>query len=139
MRKVGELSDVTAQEVAESRKAYQGAYDALAPFKRLLDVWISEYFGNKKAQITTSLYAGAIVADNYSKANQEDKKAIETALALAKDKGFFHWELEFPEVFFDETKRRENGDETLRALVFDSVVGNPPWGAEFSKEDKAAF
>src|SRR2546421_2993686 len=120
MRKVGELSDVTAQEVAESRKAYQGAYDALAPFKRLLDVWISEYFGNKKARITTSVYAGAIVADNYSKANPEDKKAIETALVLAKDKRFFHWELEFPEVFFDETKRKENDG-------FDAVVGNPPY------------
>jgi Eco57I restriction-modification methylase len=121
MRKVGELSDVTAQEVAESRKAYMGAYDALAPFKRLLDVWVSEYFGNKKAQITTSMYAGAIVASNYSKANTEDKKAIETALALANDKRFFHWELEFPEVFFDETKRKENGG-------FDAVVGNPPYG-----------
>ena len=120
MRKVGELSDVTAQEVAESRKAYKGAYDALAPFKRLLDVWISEYFGNKGARHTTRLYAGAIVADNYSKANPQDKKAIEKALALAKTKHFFHWELEFPEVFFDETKRKENGG-------FDAVVGNPPY------------
>ncbi len=133
MRKVGELSDVTSQEVAESRKAYKGAYDALAPFKRLLDVWISEHFGNKKARITTSMYAGAIVADNYSKANQEDKKAIEAALALAKDKHFFHWELEFPEVFFDETKRKENGG-------FDAVVGNPPYvRQEGLGDDKIAF
>ena len=133
MRKVGELSDVTAQEVAESRKAYRGAYDALAPFKRLLDVWISEYFGNKKARITTSVYAGAIVADNYSKANPEDKKAIETALVLAKDKRFFHWELEFPEVFFGETKRKESGG-------FDAVVGNPPYvRQEGLGDDKIAF
>jgi hypothetical protein len=132
MRKVGELSDVTSQEVTESRKAYKGAYDALAPFKRLLDVWISEYFGNKKAQITTSLYAGAIVADDYSKTNIEDKQAIETALVLAKEKRFFHWDLEFPEVFFDEMKRKEIGG-------FDAVVGNPPWGAEFSSKDKAAL
>ena len=66
MRKVGELSDVTAQEVATSRAAYQGAYDALAPFKRLLDVWISEYFGNKGAKHKTRLYAGAIVANDYT-------------------------------------------------------------------------
>ena len=127
MRKVGELSDVTAQEVAKSRKAYKGAYDALAPFKRLLDVWISEYFDNKGAKHTTRLYAGAIVSDNYSKANPEDKKAIETALALAKDKRFFHWELEFPEVFFDETKRKDNGG-------FDVVVGNPPYDVLAEKE-----
>ena len=67
------------------------------------------------------MYAGAIVANNYSKANTEDRQAIETALALAKDKHFFHWELEFPEVFFDETNCKENGG-------FDAVVGNPPYG-----------
>ena len=133
MRKVGELSDVTAQEVAESRKAYQGAYDALAPFKRLLDVYISEYFGNKGAKHTTRLYAVAIVANDYSKANAQDRQAIETALALAQSKRFFHWELEFPEVFFDESKRKENGG-------FDAVVGNPPYvRQEGLGDDKVAF
>ena len=121
MRKVGELSDATAQEVIESRKAYQGAYDALAPFKRLLDVYISEYFGNRGAKHTTRLYAGAIVANDYSRANPDDRKAIETALSLAQSRHFFHWELEFPEVFFDETQRKDNGG-------FDAVVGNPPYG-----------
>src|SRR5258708_2741976 len=120
MRKVGELSDATAQEVIESRKAYQGAYDALAPFKRLLDVYISEYFGNRGAKHTTRLYAGAIVANDYSQANPDDRKAIETALSLAQARRFFHWELGFPEVFFDESKRKENGG-------FDAVVGNPPY------------
>ncbi|MBC7222167.1 Eco57I restriction-modification methylase domain-containing protein, partial [Candidatus Bipolaricaulota bacterium] len=34
---------------------------------------------------------------------------------------FFHWELEFPEVFFDEYgRRRENAG-------FDAVIGNPPY------------
>jgi hypothetical protein len=121
MRKVGELSDATAQEVAESRKAYKGAYDALAPFKRLLDVWLSEYFGNKGAKHTTRVYAGAIVANNYSKANEQDRQAIEKALALATTKRFFHWELEFPEVFYGEMKRKEKEG-------FDAVVGNPPYG-----------
>ncbi len=120
MRRVGSFSDITAQEVAESRKAYQGAYDALAPFKRLLDVWISEYFGNKAAKHTTRLYAGAIVADDYSKVSAKEKQAIATALELARTKHFFHWELEFPEVFYDAAQRKENGG-------FDAVVGNPPY------------
>lgn len=130
MRKVGELSDVTAQEVIESRKAYQGAYDTLAPFKRLLDVYISEYFGNKGAKHTTRLYAGAIVANDYSRVNTDDRKAIETALSLARAKRFFHWELEFPEVFFDETQHRDNGG-------FDAVVGNPPYD-ELSEEARGS-
>src|SRR5258708_701764 len=133
MRKVGELSDVTAQEVAESRKAYKGAYDALAPFKRLLDAWISEYFGNKGAKRITQDCAGAIVNNDYSEMGKGEKQAIETAHFLAQTKRFFHWELEFPEVFFDETKRKEGGG-------FDSVVGNPPYvRQEGLGDDKVAF
>src|SRR5438132_5782250 len=133
MRKVGELSDVTAQEVAESRKAYKGAYDALAPFKRLLDVWISEYFGNKGAKRITQDCAGAIVNNDFSETGKGEKQAIETAHFLAQTKRFFHWELEFPEVFFDETKRRGNGG-------FDAVVGNPPYvRQEGLGDDKVAF
>ncbi|HYK86864.1 MAG TPA: hypothetical protein VEV19_15950, partial [Ktedonobacteraceae bacterium] len=121
MRRVGSFSDITAQEVAESRKAYQGAYDALAPFKRLLDVWLSEYFGNKGAKKTTHTDAQAIVEEDYSRTNAEDKEAIAKALELARTKRFFHWELEFPEVFYDAERRKENGG-------FDAVVGNPPYG-----------
>ena len=39
----------------------------------------------------------------------------------ARSHRFFHWELEFPEVFFDRTGRR------LARPGFDAVVGNPPW------------
>ncbi|MGZ6368255.1 MAG: Eco57I restriction-modification methylase domain-containing protein, partial [Ktedonobacteraceae bacterium] len=89
-------------------------------FKRLLHVWLSEYFGNKGAKHTTRMYADAIVANDYSTANKEDREAIEAALKLADTRHFFHWELEFPEVFFGKAKRKENGG-------FDAVVGNPPY------------
>jgi len=41
------------------------------------------------------------------------KEVIEAAEKLAEEKRFFHWELEFPEVF------EEGG--------FDCILGNPPW------------
>jgi hypothetical protein len=41
--------------------------------------------------------------------------------AIAASRRFFHWELEFPEVFFDEHGRR------LQTPGFDAVIGNPPW------------
>jgi hypothetical protein len=46
----------------------------------------------------------------------------------ASDRRFFHWELEFPEVFF-------NDDGSSRELPgFDAVIGNPPWiGHEISE------
>jgi hypothetical protein len=48
----------------------------------------------------------------------------------ARKHRFFHWQLEFPEVFFnDDGSPRESGG-------FDAVIGNPPWGAEFDDVGK---
>ncbi len=134
MQQVGNLSDITVEEVTTSQSAYRQAFDALAPFKRLLDVWISEHFGNKGAQHAASTYTQAIVQDRTSEVkNPADRARLETALALATTKRFFHWELEFPEVFYNQTRRRPDGG-------FDAVIGNPPYvRQEGLGEDKVIF
>ncbi len=133
MRGVSKLSDVTAKEVAESHETYQQAYEALAPYKRLFDVWLSQYFGNKKAQDIANEHAQAIVDNNYAGLNASDVSVINAAPSLAASKRFFHWELEYPEVFFDEAKRKDDGG-------FDAVVGNPPYvRQEGLGDDKVAF
>lgn len=47
---------------------------------------------------------------------------LDSADALAAERRFFHWELEFPEVFFDR-----HGYPRGAAAGFDAVVGNPPY------------
>ena len=47
---------------------------------------------------------------------------IDAAAEIAAEKHFFHWELEFPEVFFDRQGRLKNEE-----AGFDAVVGNPPY------------
>ena len=56
--------------------------------------------------------------EEWERLSQESwfKKAKE----IANEKRFFHWELEFPEVFFEGHQRKENPG-------FDAVVGNPPY------------
>ncbi|WP_440765327.1 Eco57I restriction-modification methylase domain-containing protein [Natronorubrum sp. DTA7] len=46
---------------------------------------------------------------------------FQTAQSMAGGEAFFHWELEYPEVFFDDDgeKRDDAG--------FDAVIGNPPY------------
>jgi len=44
-----------------------------------------------------------------------------SAQAMADEEDFFHWELEYPEVFFGSNGERLNG------AGFDAVVGNPPY------------
>ncbi len=39
----------------------------------------------------------------------------------ASEHSFFHWDLEFPDIFYDENGKRKKNPG------FDAVVGNPPW------------
>ncbi|WP_280535813.1 N-6 DNA methylase [Halopenitus sp. POP-27] len=64
--------------------------------------------------------AGAIEdADDWSEI--EGKDWFKAAQATAEEQDFFHWELEFPAVFFD------SDGEKLAGAGFDAVVGNPPY------------
>jgi hypothetical protein len=47
---------------------------------------------------------------------------IEAATRLAERERFFHWDLEFPEIFFDRF-----GRPLREAAGFDAVIGNPPY------------
>lgn len=51
----------------------------------------------------------------------EGEDWFRTAQAMGDEEDFFHWELEFPEVFFDTDGERMEG------AGFDAVVGNPPY------------
>jgi hypothetical protein len=52
---------------------------------------------------------------------------------MAGEETFFHWELEFPEVFFDSE------GEKMDSAGFDAVVGNPPYGAGFTSIEQEYF
>ncbi|MGH9427178.1 MAG: Eco57I restriction-modification methylase domain-containing protein, partial [Terriglobia bacterium] len=136
MRHVGELSDVTAEQVRESRREYNKASDALAPYKSILDVYTSRWFGNdvrmtgtgkKRREVDPTIeFLQSSEAAQWLKKPRgtmlsgEWKKVAEATMLAAGDKRFFHWELEFPEVFYEKGRKKENGG-------FEAVVGNPPY------------
>ena len=60
---------------------------------------------------------------------------LDIAAELKEQRRFFHWELEFPEIFFDR-----HGQAKKAQAGFDVVIGNPPWiRQELFSEDKAAL
>jgi len=134
MLHLGELTDATFAEVERSASLYEEADKALRPFKRLLDLWTSEYFGNKEAQNYLRLYGDV---DVFMKGDLESipkayRKVVRRGGEIAEEKRFFHWELEFPEVFYERSEQKKNPG-------FDVVVGNPPYGATFDDREKGLF
>ncbi len=64
----------------------------------------------------------AMAIDDASEwADIQEEDWFNSAQEVADKQGFFHWELEYPEVFFDDD------GEKLDGAGFDAVVGNPPW------------
>jgi hypothetical protein len=103
----------------------------------LADAWCAAWFWPEDVPALTPRSWPALSA-----ALGGDASALPPALertwrgAVAKvagDERFFHWDLEFPEVFHDER------GVPLPAPGFDAVIGNPPWAdagriAGFSRE-----
>ncbi|GAB4190469.1 MAG: hypothetical protein OHK0022_03280 [Roseiflexaceae bacterium] len=143
MRRVGDLEDVTAEQLRQSRAEFRVASEALAPYKRILDVYTSRWFGNQpsKAQLRSGLLPTLdFLHDEQTRAWLDDpegavadlpaerQQIAETAIQAAAQQQFFHWELEFPEVFFSRDAINETAIPGLKADGgFDVVVGNPPY------------
>jgi len=107
-------------ETLEDIKAKTAADHAIEelkdPFKAVADLWVSTYFGN---ELSKSEYQEAL-----EHIGEPERllllPAIERAREIAEGRRFFHWQLEFPEVFYEDSKRRQSPG-------FDAVVGNPPY------------
>src|SRR5215510_1254414 len=112
MRQVSYLSDNTIEQTRHSSQAYHDARNHLAPYKRLLDVYTSRWFSNsryatkkadslrlflKDSQTKTWLRAPQITLDDTSYPATD---IAANSLQGAEERRFFHWELEFTEVFF---------------------------------------
>ncbi|MGA9771158.1 MAG: N-6 DNA methylase [Blastocatellia bacterium] len=85
------------------------------PFRNLADIYIGTYFGEEAQDYHNLLL------------NVEDARNRRSAVALEHQA--FHWELEFPEVFFDIT------GSYLDKGGFDAVFGNPPYFTIQSEAD----
>jgi len=92
-------------------------------FQRLFEltnVHTAEGFGVDVPEGAYEEMAGAIESED-EWAEIQERDWFKSAQAISEEEGFFHWELEYPEVFFnvDGQKAGNSG--------FDVVIGNPPY------------
>lgn len=112
----------TLAEVKEQERLYEGLRQRLVgSFGTLANVLTAQHFGidiDLRDMEHLALYAlgKALVVPRGL------QSAVDRVDALAVQRRFFHWELEFPEVFFDR-----HGQSLGERGGFDAVLGNPPY------------
>ena len=112
----------TVAEVKEQEKLYAKLREGLSTkYSRLANLVTASHFGvplDRHLWKPLSAYA----LDPASASHPKFAEWVGAANAQADTLRFFHWELEFPEVYFDR-----HGKPLGNAAGFDAVVGNPPY------------
>ena len=95
----------------------------LTRWKRAADLWCAAWFWEREG-LSPGVYAdvlAALLGGHSSLGGGMAESVLTRVAAIADVHQLFHWELEFPEVFFSADGRRDP------AGGFDAVIGNPPW------------
>ena len=122
---MGELLAIDNETLADV-KSMEDIYTEIRAdplYQRLFsmaNVHTAERFGLDVPDDADERMAEAIEdSDDWTKIEEQDW--FRTAQTTSDEERFFHWDLEFPEVFFN------SDDERMESAGFDVVVGNPPY------------
>lgn len=135
---VNRRSDATAAEVKQSASMYRSIRERLSGFGIVFDLLIAPHFGHADARglVTEgdSLDLNGRESFLASLHSDEERELVRLVDATAADPNlrFFHWEIEFPEVFFgfqdaDQRQLRHKDRISPGSAGFDAIVGNPPY------------
>jgi len=130
-REIQKKKERSPDDIKEQEEIYKEFLNF--PFRKrfeiIADVYTSYYFGN---DYNLDDYNRLLQAMKLSEEKDENDPEWEDLVnedwvkearnEISKDAGFFHWKLEFPEVFFDVEEGKEKGNSG-----FDVVIGNPPY------------
>ncbi len=131
LQMIRNMPSETADQVKEKERTYRKVLQPVrVPFVTVADAWCAAFFAPEADQPKADDYYRALEA-----LGRPEIKAVlgevwvdkAEAAARRPDVAAFHWELEFPEAFFDAARRRPEGG-------FDAIIGNPPYDVLSEKE-----
>ncbi len=133
---IEETESRTADQIHAKEHQLDIAQKMLRFHKGVANLWTSRYFGNDVSRATYQQALNALRSQNTD--TLENLLSYQRAQKIAAEKRFFHWEIEFPEVFRDNYGREKDNPG------FDAVIGNPPyanaWGmTNVDPQDRSAI
>ena len=115
------IEQVRAKERAYSALTARGA--ALSRWKEVAHLWCAAWLAGDVAPPASAFgsLSDAALTGRSDLPAPIAGRFLDRARAVGEARRLFHWELEFPEAFFDADGRRRP------RAGFDAVIGNPPW------------
>ena len=109
------------QDASTRAETYRREFEGSAAWRRLkdaMDLWCACWFWPPAALHCAPL------PRTFATPSAETRKV---AAGLAQALRFFHWELEFPDVFDKPARSLAVSSLRARGSGFDAMLGNPPW------------
>ena len=116
---IEETESRTADQIHAKERELDIAQQMLRFHKGVANLWTSVYFGNDVSRPTYHQALNALRSQDTD--ILENLPSYQRAQEIATERRFFHWEIEFPEVFRDRYGREKDNPG------FDAVIGNPPY------------
>ena len=140
LNRIRALGSESMDQIKEKDRLYRKSFQPVCDmFRAVADLWCSVFFAPQGTAVSPDQYTEALKALQTDAAFRKLAKQpwfdAAAASACAASVMAFHWELQFPEVFFDLTGRRAEAG-------FDAIIGNPPYDVLSEREtgrDLSAF
>ncbi len=120
MSRIGTMLSETVEDVYAKEQIFAELRRQLDGWRTLANVWTSSFFGNAMSPEEYREVVRHLQGEATSLSAAQLVPFLHHAAVMDND--YFHWELAFPEIFFDEYGR-SLGDRA----GFDAVIGNPPY------------
>jgi hypothetical protein len=98
---------LTPDDIETKKVLDQAVEEMKRPFKNIADAWVATFFGEEVRDYNSILSNIALARDRRS--------------TTVEKRRFFHWELVFPEVWFEAFGR------ATQEPGFSAIIGNPPY------------
>ncbi|MBL7208763.1 MAG: N-6 DNA methylase [Dehalococcoidia bacterium] len=135
--RIAEIPSDGLPDIQEKEKLYGIAQHILRRYQEVAHIWTSTYFGNESEPQDYDNLLTSIRDTEADWAEWQKQAWFASGVKTGQERRLFHWELEFPEVFFDR-----NGQQLPNA-GFSAIVGNPPYVytrlQEFTPQEKGYY
>lgn len=118
---IAQLPTETLEDVHQKEQWERDFERNVERFRVVADLWVSAYFGNAVPWDDYNALLENLQSPEAEWQKLLQKKCVKKAMSMLQERRFFHWEMEFPEVFYDDNGIRKANPG------FDAVVGNPPY------------